>query len=163
VIVHETVTPSEFSLIEHVCEIETPAHIVTRVRRADADFIVGLTALLSVDTFLRPHPLPKPVEVETTAIGDAPLLKPPPPLKPRPRGMSVSPTARRVSIRDWREPRDDYVSSLPGSRTTRDRSILDFGLRITDSAIRTIRNPRSEIRNPFPMITMSASPSQRVA
>ncbi len=86
VIVHETASSEEFALIERICAAETPAHIVTRVRRADADFVVGLTALLSVDTYLRPHPTPPPVTVDTTTLGDGALLRRPPSLDPRLEG-----------------------------------------------------------------------------
>ena len=88
VIVHEEAAPDELKLIERVCALETPAHIVTRVRRASADFMVGLTALLSVDTYLRPAPPPLPVEIDTTTIGDGALLLRPPSLDPRLEGTS---------------------------------------------------------------------------
>lgn len=83
VIVHETASPEEFTLIERICALEAPAHLIVRVRRADADFMVGLTALLSVDTYLRPHPTPPPVEIENTTIGGGALLLRPPSLDPR--------------------------------------------------------------------------------
>ena len=88
VIVHETVAPDELALIERVCGLEAPAHVVVRVRRADADFMVGLTALLSVDTYLRPHPAPPAVEVGATALGGGALLLRPPSLDPRLEGSS---------------------------------------------------------------------------
>jgi phage tail-like protein len=86
VIVHETAAPEEFALIERVCAAETPAHVVTRVRRASADFMVGLTALLAVDTYLRPHPVPAAVAVGSTALGDGALLSRPASLDPRLEG-----------------------------------------------------------------------------
>ena len=60
----------ELAMIERIAAAEAPAHVVTRVRPASADFMVGLTALLSVDTYLRPHPLPAAVEVQATILGD---------------------------------------------------------------------------------------------
>ena len=86
VIVHETAADDEFALIERVCAAETPAHVVTRVRRASADFMVGLTALLAVDTYLRPHPVPAAVAVGTTTLGDGALLQRPASLDPRLEG-----------------------------------------------------------------------------
>lgn len=86
VIVHETASPDEFSLIEHVCAVEAPAHVVTRVRRASADFMVGLTALLAAETFLRPPPAPVSVALESTRLGDGALLQRPPSLDPRLEG-----------------------------------------------------------------------------
>ncbi|MFT3870697.1 MAG: phage tail protein [Nibricoccus sp.] len=88
VIVHETVSPDEFKLIERVTAQEAPAHIITHVRLATADFMTGLTALLSVDTFLRPAPPPVPVEVEKSSLGDGALLLRPASLDPRLEGTS---------------------------------------------------------------------------
>lgn len=88
VIVHETAASDELTLIERICAVEAPAHVVTRVRTASADFMVGLTALLSVDTYLRPHRAPPPVELETTRIGDGSLLQRPPALDPRLEGRT---------------------------------------------------------------------------
>lgn len=88
VIVHETATDDEFALIERVCAAETPAHVVTTIRRASADFMIGLTALLSVDTYLRPHRAPAPVAVDKSSIGDGSLLQRPPSLDPRLEGRS---------------------------------------------------------------------------
>ncbi|HEY6168306.1 MAG TPA: phage tail protein, partial [Verrucomicrobiae bacterium] len=50
VIVHETVGDGEFGLIGRVAALEAPAHTIVRVRRASQDFMVGLAALLGVDT-----------------------------------------------------------------------------------------------------------------
>jgi phage tail-like protein len=88
VLVHESAGPDEFALIERLCAAEAPAHVITRVRPASADFMVGLTALLSVDTYLRPHPVPPAVEVDTSALGDGSLLRRPPSLDPRLEGAS---------------------------------------------------------------------------
>ncbi|WP_414663674.1 phage tail protein [Horticoccus sp. 23ND18S-11] len=88
VIVHETATPEELALVERIAAAEAPAHVITRVRPASADFMVGLTALLSVDTYLRPHPLPAAVEVQATILGDGSLLQRPPSLDPRLEGRS---------------------------------------------------------------------------
>jgi phage tail-like protein len=88
VIVHETVAADELTLIERICGQEAPAHVVTRVRTASADFMIGLTALLSVDTYLRPHPAPPPVELEASRAGDGSLLQRPASLDPRLEGSS---------------------------------------------------------------------------
>ncbi len=88
VIVHETVLPDELKLIERITIQEAPAHITANVRLATADFMVGLTALLAVDTFLRPAPPPEPVEVEKSSLGDGALLLRPTSLDPRLEGIS---------------------------------------------------------------------------
>ncbi len=88
IIVHEQAAPDELKLIERVAALESPAHLIIRVRTATADFMVGLTALLGVDTYLRPHPAPDPVEVDKTIIGDGSLLSRPPSLDPRLTGRA---------------------------------------------------------------------------
>jgi phage tail-like protein len=88
VIVHETVQPEELKLIERVCGLEAPAHLIVRVRRASGDFMVGLTALLSVDTYLRPAPLPESVTLDTSELGGGDLLLRPYSLDPRLEGIS---------------------------------------------------------------------------
>lgn len=88
VIVHETTSDDEFNIIGRVTDAEAPAHILTRVHRASGDFMVGLTALLAVDTFLRPHPPAPAVEVDATTIGGGALLLRPPSLDPRLEGLS---------------------------------------------------------------------------
>lgn len=92
VIVHEQTSPAELKLIERICAQETPGHVVVKVRLATADFMVGLTALMGVDTYLRPHPEPQPVEVGNhidsgTAIGGGALLLRPASLDPRLEGI----------------------------------------------------------------------------
>jgi len=89
VIVHETVRPEEFQLIERVTAIETPAHTMVRVRRASQDFMVGLAALLGVDTYLRPPHPAEAVEVDKSAIGGGAVLLRPPSLDPRIEGASL--------------------------------------------------------------------------
>lgn len=89
VIVHETVGATEFNLIERVAAQETPAHTVVRVRRASQDFMVGLAALLGVDTYLRPAPPLEGVAVDTSAIGGGARLLRPPSLDPRIEGASA--------------------------------------------------------------------------
>jgi phage tail-like protein len=88
VLVHETVRPDEFQLIERVAAQESPAHVVTRVRRATQDFMVGLAALLGVDTYLRPASPAKAVEVDKSNVGDGAVLLRPPSLDPRIEGTS---------------------------------------------------------------------------
>ncbi len=89
VIVHETAAPDEFAVIERLCAAEAPAHAIVRVRSASADFMVGLTALLGVDTYLRPHSPAPPVAVDATRLGDGSLLSRPPSLDPRLEGRTA--------------------------------------------------------------------------
>ncbi len=90
IVVHEQATPDELRLIERVAAVQSPAHLIVRVRPADRDFIVGLSALLGADTFLRPHPPADPVEINETILGDGSLLSRPSALDPRLTGPSAS-------------------------------------------------------------------------
>ena len=88
IIVHETAGPDEMTLIERVAALEAPAHLVIRVRAAQADFMIGLAALIGKDTYLRPRPAPEPVEVGDTVIGGGSLLLRPLSLDPRLTGQA---------------------------------------------------------------------------
>ena len=88
VLVHETIAPDEFQVIERVALQESPAHVVTRVRRASHDFMVGLAALVGVDTYLRPDRPAEAVEVDKSTIGEGAVLLRPPSLDPRIEGTS---------------------------------------------------------------------------
>lgn len=88
IVVHEQTTADELKLIERVSALQSPAHLVVRVRPADRDFIVGLSALLGADTYLRPHPPAEPVEIDDTVLGDGSLLSRPPALDPRLTGRA---------------------------------------------------------------------------
>jgi phage tail-like protein len=83
IVVHEQSAADELQLIERVAALQTPAHLIVRVRPADRDFIVGLSALLGADTFLRPHPPAESVEIGETVLGDGSLLSRPQALDPR--------------------------------------------------------------------------------
>ncbi len=88
VLVHETATADELTLIGRVAERVAPAHILVRVRRASRDFMVGLASLLGVDTYLRPEPPPAAVEVQRSSVGDGSRLLRPAALDPRMEGTA---------------------------------------------------------------------------
>jgi phage tail-like protein len=88
VVVHEEAALDERQLIERVAALEAPAHVTVRVRTANRDFMLGLSALLRVDTYLRPEPPPEPVEVDTSTLGGGARLLRPPSLDPRLEGTS---------------------------------------------------------------------------
>ena len=68
--------------------MEAPAHVLVQVRRASHDFMVGLAALMGVDTYLLPPPVPESVVVDASALGEGPRLTRPPSLDPRIEGTS---------------------------------------------------------------------------
>ncbi len=59
VLVHGELSEDDLGLVRRVVERESPAHAQTRVLRSRRPLILGLTALLAVDSYLRPRP-PRP-------------------------------------------------------------------------------------------------------
>jgi phage tail-like protein len=89
VLVHEDVGAQELGLIRRVVELETPAHVLVRVLQASHPFIVGVAALVGVDTYLRRKPGPEPVRVEQSHIGRRDFIRRPASLDPRLEGGLV--------------------------------------------------------------------------
>ena len=83
VLVHQTVTPQDLSLIRRIVEQETPAHLLTRVLAASQPFLVGMASLVGVDTYLAPNPTPNPVRLDQSYLGERDLILRPPSLDPR--------------------------------------------------------------------------------
>lgn len=88
IIVHQAASTHELDLVTRIAALEAPAHVIVRTRTATADFMVGLSALLGVDTYLRPRPSPDPVEIDKTTLADGSLLSRPLALDPRLTGAS---------------------------------------------------------------------------
>jgi phage tail-like protein len=86
VLVHNEVLPQDFGLINHVVQLEKPAHVIASVQRATYPFLVGIASLLGLDTYLRNKPEPKPVRVDMSRIGGYDLIRQFPSLDPRYEG-----------------------------------------------------------------------------
>ena len=56
-------------MIRRVVELETPAHVEARVLAVSTPLLVGLSALVSVDTYLRERPAKQPVKIGGSYIG----------------------------------------------------------------------------------------------
>lgn len=69
ILVRQSVTPQDLGLIERAAEVAAPAHVQVRVLPASAPLLVGITALVGVDTSLAAHPLPLPARVNQSRIG----------------------------------------------------------------------------------------------
>lgn len=69
VLVHHETAPEELRLIRRVVELETPAHVQTRILAVSTPLLVGLSALVGVDTYLRQRPARCPVRVGVSHIG----------------------------------------------------------------------------------------------
>jgi phage tail-like protein len=91
VLVHNQIQQQDFGLIRRVVELEKPAHVLASVQTATCQFLVGIAALLGVDTYLTHKPEPKPVRVDKSFIGGTDLIRQIPSLDPRFEGASANP------------------------------------------------------------------------
>jgi phage tail-like protein len=100
VLVHQEVAPQDLGLIRRVVELETPAHVLARVLTASRPFVVGMAALVGVDTYLGPPLARRRVEVGRSRVGVRDVLEHLPSLDPRLEGAAraaataAGPTAR---------------------------------------------------------------------
>ena len=83
VLVHDDFPDQAMSLIRRSAELETPAHVATRVLKASHPLMVGIASLVQVDTYLKAKPAPAPVEVERSTVGERDYLIYAPSLDPR--------------------------------------------------------------------------------
>ena len=89
VLVHQEVEPQDLGLIGRVLQRETPAHVQARVIAATHPFVVGVAALVGVDTYLGPKPPKRPVRVDVSAVGVRDFLLTPVALDPRLEGGTL--------------------------------------------------------------------------
>lgn len=83
VFVHQDVEPQDLGLIQRVVDLETPAHVLSRVVTASYPLMVGIASLIGVDTYLSQKPKPQPVKLGQSQIGIRDLILRPPSLDPR--------------------------------------------------------------------------------
>lgn len=86
ILVHDDVEPQDLGLIRRVAAAEAPAHVQVRVLTATHPFVAGISALVGVDSYLRPRPPREPVRVERSHVGVRDLLLSPVSLDPRLEG-----------------------------------------------------------------------------
>ena len=63
VLVHQEVEPQDLGLIQRVVDLESPAHVQVKILKASRNFMVGLAALVGVDTYLGIKPRPRAVRL----------------------------------------------------------------------------------------------------
>jgi phage tail-like protein len=83
VLVHQNVDPQELGLIRRVVELETPAHVQTRVVPTSRPLMVGVSSLVSVDTYLTAPVGRQPILIDRSALGARDFLLRTPSLDPR--------------------------------------------------------------------------------
>ena len=85
-LVRQTVNEQDLGVIRRVVELEQPAHIAVRIASASEPLLVGMTALVGVDTHLVQEQSPQPVTVGQSRIGVRDRVKGPASLDPRLEG-----------------------------------------------------------------------------
>ncbi len=81
--VHNEVEPQNLGLIRRIADLESPAHVLTRVVTTTAPFLVTLSALVGLDTYLSPEPPRQTVTLDRSHIGVRDILQQPASLDPR--------------------------------------------------------------------------------
>ena len=69
VLVHNEVEERDLGLIKRAVELEAPAHIIARVVPATYPLLVGVAALIGVDTYMSAPATPRMVELNRSTLG----------------------------------------------------------------------------------------------
>jgi phage tail-like protein len=83
VLVHSEIAPQDLGLIRQIVDRETPAHVAVQVLTASQRFLVGMSSLVGIDTFLGRKPGPTPVQVDVSTVGLRDVVQRVPSLDPR--------------------------------------------------------------------------------
>ncbi|PZO43621.1 MAG: hypothetical protein DCF15_22500 [Phormidesmis priestleyi] len=81
--VHSEVTPQDLGLIRRIAELESPAHVITRVVSTTEAFLVTLSGLVGLNTYLSPQPPRRTVTLDQSRLGVYDILQQPASLDPR--------------------------------------------------------------------------------
>ncbi|QSA98401.1 phage tail protein [Methylococcus sp. EFPC2] len=92
VLVHQSVSPQDLGLLRRVVELESPAHVITRVEPATWPFLVGVASLIGVDTYLGPARTHRPARTDRSSLGQDYVIGPVS-LDPRMAGAAAPPPA----------------------------------------------------------------------
>jgi phage tail-like protein len=69
VLVHDDIHPQNLGLIKRVTREQSPAHVEAKVLSASSKFLVGLSSLVGVDSYLAHRPKPGSARVGETRLG----------------------------------------------------------------------------------------------
>jgi phage tail-like protein len=86
---------NEQRAIERLFDLETPAHVFSRIVRARFRFMIGLASLVGIDTFIGAVEERQPVRVNVSNIGERDFIFRPASLDPRLEGGKVPPEMQR--------------------------------------------------------------------
>jgi len=83
VFVHDQVETVDLKLVQTIVEQEKPAHVMATIRRATQPLMVGLAALLGVNSYLAPEPPRGTASINVSQIGRYDVITHVPSLDPR--------------------------------------------------------------------------------
>lgn len=86
ILVHQNVQPQDLGTIQRIVEREVPAHVEARILPTSAPLLVGITALVGVDTYLTPRPRPRPARINRSYVGRGDYVMGPATFDPRLEG-----------------------------------------------------------------------------
>ncbi|MBU4295136.1 MAG: phage tail protein [Desulfobulbaceae bacterium] len=89
ILVHEEVEPQDLGLIERIAAKEMPAHVEFRVLTTTHPFLVGVAALVGVDSYLAEKVSPRAVRIGQSHVGRRDLIQGPSALDPRLEGIGT--------------------------------------------------------------------------
>ena len=132
ILVHETVQPQDLGLIKHIAKQETPAHVALRVLPASHSFLVGMSALVGVDSYLAHRAVPAAALIGNALLGKNHFIKGPAALDARLQGYG-SGTPVSASLRPEAFAPDvtagfgdDISLDGSGSRAFGDRALTQY-------------------------------------
>lgn len=89
ILVHEEVEPQDIGLIKRITAQETPAHVEFRVLSASNRFLVGMAALVGVDSYLANKIPPGSARIGKSTLGKYDFIKGPGALDSRLQGFGA--------------------------------------------------------------------------
>jgi phage tail-like protein len=132
VLVHEEVAPQDLGLIKAITEQETPAHVQSKVLSASSRFLVGMSSLVGVDSYLAGRVQPRSARVGASRLGRNDYVQGPAALDNRLQGSSagtpgldpLKPLALAPDVSA--EFGDDITLDASASRAFGGRSLAEF-------------------------------------
>lgn len=86
-LVHQNVSPEDLGMIRRIAEREVPAHVQFRILPTSTPLLIGISALVGVDSYLSARPSPLPARVNTSYLGRGDYVMGPATLDPRLEGI----------------------------------------------------------------------------